>query len=151
LAFVRYDNDRTYVATVLELAVNRRTGQIRVTDIWCSHDCGQIINPDGTRNQIEGGIIQTVSRVLMEELKFDRQKITSVDWNTYPILRFPDVPNIHISLIDRPEAPPWGAGEMAPATIPAAISNAVFAATGARLRSVPFLPEKTLAAMKRQA
>ncbi|QET01547.1 xanthine dehydrogenase family protein molybdopterin-binding subunit [Cupriavidus pauculus] len=151
LAFVRYDNDRTYVATVLELAVNRKTGQIRVTDIWCSHDCGQIINPDGTRNQIEGGIIQTVSRVLMEELKFDRQKITSVDWNTYPILRFPDVPNIHISLIDRPEAPPWGAGEMAPATIPAAISNAVFAATGARLRSVPFLPEKTLAAMKRQA
>lgn len=151
LAFVRYDNDRTYVATVLELAVNRKTGQIRVTDIWCSHDCGQIINPDGTRNQIEGGIIQTVSRVLMEELKFDRQKITSVDWNTYPILRFPDVPNIHISLIDRPEAPPWGAGEMAPATIPAAISNAVFAATGTRLRSVPFLPEKTLAAMKRQA
>lgn len=151
LAFVRYDNDRTYVATVLEVAVNRKTGQIRVTDIWCSHDCGQIINPDGTRNQIEGGIIQTVSRVLMEELKFDRQKITSVDWNTYPILRFPDVPNIHISLIDRPEAPPWGAGEMAPATIPAAISNAVFAATGARLRSVPFLPEKTLAAMKRQA
>lgn len=151
LAFVRYDNDRTYVATVLELAVNRKTGQIRVTDVWCSHDCGQIINPDGTRNQIEGGIIQTVSRVLMEELKFDRQRITSVDWNSYPILRFPDVPNIHISLIDRPEAAPWGAGEMAPATIPAAISNAVFAATGARLRSVPFLPEKMLAAMKRQA
>ncbi|WP_354677997.1 xanthine dehydrogenase family protein molybdopterin-binding subunit [Cupriavidus plantarum] len=151
MAFVRYDNDRTYVATVLELAVNRKTGAIRVTDVWCSHDCGQLINPDGTRNQIEGGIIQTISRVLMEELKFDTRKITSVDWNTYPILRFPDVPDIHISLIDRPEAPPWGAGEMAPATIPAAISNAVFAATGARLRSVPFLPEKMLAAMKRQA
>lgn len=151
LAFVRYDNDRTYVATVLELAVNRKTGQIRVTDVWCSHDCGQIINPDGTRNQIEGGIIQTVSRVLMEELHFDAHKVTSVDWSTYPILRFPDVPNIHISLIDRPEAPPWGAGEMAPATIPAAISNAVAAATGVRLRTVPFLPEKMLAAMKRQA
>lgn len=148
VAFVRYDNDRTYVATVLEVAVNRKDGHIRVTDIWCSHDCGQIISPDGTRNQIEGGIVQTVSRVLMEELKFDAQRVTSVDWASYPILRFPDVPNIHISLIDRPEAPPWGAGEMAPATIPAAISNAVFAATGVRLRSAPFLPEKMLAGLK---
>lgn len=148
LAFVRYDNDRTYVATVLEAAVNRKTGQIRVTDVWCSHDCGQIINPDGTRNQIEGGIVQTVSRVLMEELHFDAHRVTSVDWASYPILRFPDVPNIHVSLIDRPDAAPWGAGEMAPATIPAAISNAVFAATGVRLRSVPFLPEKMLAGLK---
>jgi len=148
LAFVRYDNDRTYVATVLEVAVNRKDGHIRVTDVWCSHDCGQIISPDGTRNQIEGGIVQTISRVLMEELRFDAHRVTSVDWASYPILRFPDVPEIHVSLIDRPEAPPWGAGEMAPATIPAAISNAVFAATGVRLRSVPFLPEKMLAGLK---
>ncbi|GJG97866.1 molybdopterin cofactor-binding domain-containing protein [Cupriavidus pauculus] len=148
LAFVRYDNDRTYVATVLEVAVNRKDGHVRVTDVWCSHDCGQIINPDGTRNQIEGGIVQTVSRVMMEELHFDTHRVTSVDWASYPILRFPDVPNIHISLIDRPEATPWGAGEMAPATIPGAISNAVFAAVGVRLRSVPFLPEKVLAGLK---
>lgn len=148
LAFVRYDNDRTYVATVLEVAVNKKDGHIRVTDVWCSHDCGQIINPDGTRNQIEGGIVQTISRVLLEELQFDAHRVTSLDWASYPILRFPDVPRITVSLIDRPEASPWGAGEMAPATIPAAISNAVFAATGVRLRSVPFLPPKLLAGLK---
>lgn len=144
-AFVRYDNDRTYVATVLDVAVDLKSGKIRVTDVWCSQDCGQVINPDGTRNQIEGGIVQTSSRVLLEEVRFDRDQIATIDWATYPILRFPEVPNISISLIDRPEAVPWGVGEMAPATIPGAVSNAVFNATGIRMRSVPFLPEKVLA------
>jgi len=128
--------------------VNRRSGQVRVTDVWCSHDCGQLINPDGARNQIEGGIVQTVSRTLMEELHFDRKHITSLDWASYPILRFPDVPRIHISLINRPDQTAWGAGEMAPTVVPAAISNAVFDATGWRLRSVPFLPAKVLAAAR---
>ena len=142
VAFVKYDNDRTYVALVTEVEVQKRTGQIRVLDVWCSHDCGQIINPDGARNQIEGGIVQTISRTLLEELQFDRTHITSVDWASYPILRFPDVPRIHISLINRPDEPSWGAGEMAPTVVPAAISNAVFDATALRLRSVPFLPGK---------
>ncbi len=145
VAFVKYDNERTYVALVAEVAVNRRSGQIRVLDVWCSHDCGQLVNPDGARNQIEGGIVQTISRTLVEELHFDRQRITSVDWASYPILRFPDVPRIHISLINLPEQPAWGAGEMAPTVVPAAVSNAVFDATGVRLRSVPFLPAKVLA------
>jgi nicotinate dehydrogenase subunit B len=146
VSFVKYDNERTYVALVAEVEVNQRSGQIAVKQVWCSHDCGQLINPDGARNQIEGGIVQTISRTLMEELKFDRSHFTSLDWASYPILRFPDVPKIHLSLINRPELPSWGAGEMAPTVVPSAISNAVFDATGLRLRSVPFLPAKVLAA-----
>ena len=146
MAFVRYDNERTYVALVAEVEVNKRSGHIRVTDVWCSHDCGQVVNPDGARNQIEGGIVQTISRTLMEELQFDRVNITSLDWASYPILRFTDVPKITVSLINRPDLPTWGAGEMAPTVVPAAISNAVFDAMGVRLRSVPFLPAKVLAA-----
>lgn len=146
VSFVKYDNERTFVALVAQVEVDRRSGQIRVTDVWCSHDCGQIINPDGARNQIEGGIVQTISRTLLEELQFDRSRFTSADWASYPILRFTGVPRIHISLINRPEQPAWGAGEMAPTVVPSAISNAVFDATGLRLRSVPFLPEKVLAA-----
>ena len=146
VSFVKYDNDRTYVALVAEVEVDQRSGQIGVKQVWCSHDCGQLINPDGARNQIEGGIVQTISRTLLEELQFDRGHFTSLDWASYPILRFPDVPKIHISLINRPELPSWGAGEMAPTVVPSAISNAVFDATGLRLRSVPFLPAKVLAA-----
>jgi nicotinate dehydrogenase subunit B len=146
VSFVRYDNDRTYVALVATVEVNRSSGQIRVTDVFCSHDCGQIINPDGAINQIEGGIVQTISRTLLEELHFDRSHFTSLDWATYPILRFTDVPKITVSLINRPELPAWGAGEMAPTVVPSAISNAVFDAMGVRLRSVPFLPAKVLAA-----
>lgn len=146
VSFVKYDNDRTFVALVAEVEVNRKTGGIRVTDVWCSHDCGQVINPDGAINQIEGGIVQTISRTLLEELQFDRTHVTSTDWASYPILRFPEVPRIHVSLINRPEMPVWGAGEMAPTVVPSAISNAVFDATGVRLRSVPFLPAKVKAA-----
>ena len=146
VSFVKYDNDRTFVALVAEVEVHRKTGAIRVTDVWCSHDCGQVINPDGAINQIEGGIVQTISRTLLEELKFDQTHVTSTDWATYPILRFPEVPRIHVSLINRPEMPVWGAGEMAPTVVPSAISNAVFDATGVRLRSVPFLPAKVKAA-----
>ncbi|AOB33433.1 isoquinoline 1-oxidoreductase [Bordetella sp. H567] len=151
VAFVRYDNERTYVAVVVQVEVDKRNGGIRVTDVWCSHDCGQVVNPDGVRNQVEGGIVQTISRTLMEQITFDRQKVTSLDWSSYPILRFTQVPAIHVHLIDRPEKPAWGAGEMAPTVIPAAISNAVFDATGVRLRSVPFLPDKVLAALKAPA
>ncbi|HEY0526051.1 MAG TPA: molybdopterin cofactor-binding domain-containing protein, partial [Stellaceae bacterium] len=111
-------------------------------------DCGQIINPDGVRNQVEGNVIQTVSRVLMEEVTFDRSMVTSLDWSSYPIITFPDVPEVVIDLIDRPKEKPWGAGEPSAAVIPGAISNAVFDATGARLRSVPFKPEKVKAAIQ---
>ncbi|HEV7619560.1 MAG TPA: molybdopterin cofactor-binding domain-containing protein [Burkholderiaceae bacterium] len=150
ISYVRYDGDRTYVAVVAEVEIDRSTGHIRVARMNVSHDCGQIINPDGTRNQIEGGVIQTVSRTLMEEIKFDRERVTSTDWASYPILKFPDIPEVHVDLIDRPGERAWGAGEMAPTVVPSAIANAIFDASGVRMRSVPFTPDKMLAAIKQK-
>lgn len=147
ISYVKYELVRTYIGAVAEVEVDRRTGVIRVPKFTLVHDCGQIINPDGLKNQIEGNVIQTVSRTLIEELKFDRSQVTSLDWASYPILKFPQVPDIVIELIDRPNEKPWGAGEPAAAVIPAAISNAVFDATGVRLRSIPYTPAKVLAAM----
>ena len=141
ISYVRYNNAITYVATVAEVEVNRTTGKIRVTKLYVAHDCGQIVNPDGVINQIEGGAIQTVSRTLMEEVKWSGSKITSVDWASYPILTFPEIPKVETVLIDQPGQPSWGAGEQTPTTIPAAIANAVFDASGVRLRTIPFIPE----------
>ena len=146
VSYCKYELVRTYVAVVAEVEVKRSTGEIRCTRFYISHDCGQIINPDGLKNQLEGNIIQTVSRTLKEELKFDRSMVTSLDWVSYPILTFAEVPEIVMDLIDRPTAPPWGAGEPAAAVVPSAISNAVFDAIGVRLRSVPFTPDKVKAA-----
>jgi nicotinate dehydrogenase subunit B len=148
VSYVKYELVRTYVGAVADVEVDRRTGAVRVKRFFVAHDCGQIINPDGLRNQIEGNVIQTVSRTLIEQLTFDRGKVTSIDWATYPILTFPDVPQVVIELIDRPKEKPWGAGEPTAAVVPAAIANAIHDATGARVRSVPFTPEKVLAAMK---
>jgi nicotinate dehydrogenase subunit B len=148
VTYVKYELVRTYVAVVAEVEVKRSTGEIHCTRFFIAHDCGQIINPDGLKNQLEGNIIQTVSRTLKEELKFSRSAVTSLDWASYPILTFPEVPQIVIELIDRPNAPPWGAGEPAAAVVPSAISNAVFDATGVRLRSVPFTPDKMKSASR---
>jgi nicotinate dehydrogenase subunit B len=147
LAYVKYELYRTYVAAVAEVEVNRDSGGLRVRRCFVVQDCGQIINPDGVRNQIEGNIIQTVSRALLEQVTFDRKMVTSLDWASYPILTFPDVPEVVIELIDRPEMPPWGSGEPSAAVVPAAIANAVFDATGKRLRSVPFTADKVKAAL----
>jgi nicotinate dehydrogenase subunit B len=138
----------TRVAVIAEVDVDRSTGKIWARKFTVAHDCGQIINPDGLKNQIEGNVIQTVSRTLKEELKFSRSAVTSLDWESYPILTFPEIPEIVMDLIDRPNAPPWGAGEPSAAVVPSAISNAVFDAIGVRLRSVPFTPEKVKAAPK---
>jgi CO/xanthine dehydrogenase Mo-binding subunit len=148
LSYVKYELNRTYVAGVAEVEVDRRTGRVRVPRFFVAQDCGQIINPDGVRNQVDGNVIQTVSRVLMEEVTFDRGAVTSLDWTSYPILTFPDVPEVVIDLIDRPTEKPWGAGEPSAAIVPAAISNAIFDATGVRLRSVPFTPAKVKAALQ---
>jgi CO/xanthine dehydrogenase Mo-binding subunit len=148
VAYVKYELVRTYVGAVADVEVNLKTGNIRVTKFHVAHDCGQIINPDGLRNQIEGNVVQTVSRTLIEELKFDRSRVTSVDWASYPILKFPDIPDVAIRLMERQNEKPWGAGEPTAAIVPAAIANAVFNATGVRMRSVPFTPEKVRAALK---
>jgi CO/xanthine dehydrogenase Mo-binding subunit len=148
LAYVKYELVRTYIGAVADVEVNVKTGKVTVTKFYVAHDCGQIINPDGLRNQIEGNVVQTVSRTLIEELTFDRSRVTSVDWASYPILKFPDVPDVAIKLIDRPNEKPWGAGEPTAAVVPAAIANAIFNATGARMRSVPFTPAKVQAGIK---
>jgi nicotinate dehydrogenase subunit B len=148
VSYVKYELARTYVAVVAEVEVDRAAGTIKVPKVYMAHDCGQIINPDGLRNQLDGNVIQMVSRTLIEELKFDRSHVTSLDWESYPVIRFPDVPEIVLDLIDRPNERPWGAGEPAAAVVPSAISNAVFDATGVRLRSVPYTPDRVKAAMR---
>jgi CO/xanthine dehydrogenase Mo-binding subunit len=148
LTYIKYELARTYVGAVADVEVNRRNGEIRVKHFSIVQDCGQIINPDGVKNQVEGNVIQTVSRVLKEEVTFDRSRVTSLDWASYPILTFPEIPDVDIELIDRPTEKPWGAGEPSAAVVPSAISNAVFDAVGVRLRSVPFTPAKVRAAMQ---
>ena len=132
----------TICGAVAEVEVDKATGQVTVKRFTLSHDCGLIINPDGLKNQIEGNIIQGVSRALMEEVKFDASGIKTLDWNSYPVIRFPAVPEIEIVLINRPEMPALGGGEPSSAPIAAAIANAIFDATGVRLREAPFIPER---------
>ena len=148
IAYVRYNNTITYVATVAEVEVDRKSGHVKVLRLVVAHDCGQMINPDGVLNQIQGGAIQTVSRTLMEDVQWHGSQIDSVDWASYPILRFGNVPKVEAVLIDRPGQPTWGAGEQTPTTIPAAIANAIFDATGARLRQIPFTPARINAALQ---
>jgi CO/xanthine dehydrogenase Mo-binding subunit len=147
IAYMRYKQAENYVAIAMEVAVDRASGKIEVQRISCAHDCGLIVNPDGLRNQVEGCILQTLSRALYEEVKFDRSRVTSVDWSSYPILRFPEVPPVDVALIDRPEIPPVGAGEAATAPVAAALANAIFDATGVRLRAVPFTPARVESAL----
>ena len=151
VAYVRYEGNRTYVALTAEVEVERATGRVHVRRICVSHDCGLVVNPDGLRNQIEGGIIQTVSRTLLEEVKFDRNRVTSTDWASHPILRFSEVPDILIDLVERPNERPWGAGEPVAAVVPSAIASAIHDATGVRLRTIPFTPERVLAALRQGA
>lgn len=147
VAYVHYKHNETYVAIAMEAAVNAKTGAIRVQRVACAHDCGMMVNPDAVRAQVEGCILQTLSRTLLEEIMFDRTGVTSLDWRSYPILAFPEVPEIRIDLIDRPREPILGAGEAAAAAVPAALANAVFDAVGIRLRTVPFVPKQVLSLM----
>ncbi len=144
-AFAKYKNQMAYVACVADVAVERGSGVIRVQKVAAAVDCGETINPDGMRNQVEGGIIQAVSWSTKEHVHFDRTRILSRDWSGYPILTFPEVPAVEISLIDRPGERALGVGEASCGPAAAAIANAVFHATGARLRDMPLLPERVLA------
>jgi CO/xanthine dehydrogenase Mo-binding subunit len=142
VAFVQYDRTEAYVAAVADIEVNPMDGKVRVQRVVIAHDCGLIINPDGLKNQIEGNVIQATSRTLNEEVKFDRSMVTSLDWTGYPILKFSEIPEIIVELINRPDQPAVGAGEATNSAIPAAIANAIFDATGTRLRTIPFTPER---------
>jgi nicotinate dehydrogenase subunit B len=146
-SFVHYKHNESLVAIGMEVVVDRERGVIQVERVVCAHDCGLVINPDGVKAQIEGNIIQTLSRALHEEVRFDRARVTSLDWASYPIMIFSEVPRIEIALLDRRHEPPLGAGEASAAPVAAALGNAVFDATGVRLRTVPFTPERVRAAL----
>jgi nicotinate dehydrogenase subunit B len=138
----------TYVATVAEVEVNRKTGAVRVTRFVCAHDCGLIINPEALRTTIEANLIQSLGRSLKEEVTFDRSNVTSVDWITYPVARASDVPDrVEVVLINHPDLPSSGAGEPSSRATAAAIANAVFDATGARVRQAPLTPARVKAAV----
>ena len=142
----------TYVATVAEVQVNRRTGAVHVQRVVCAHDCGLIINPDGLRGVISANLVQSMSRALKEEVKFDETNVTSVDWVTYPIARASDIPDqVEIVLLSHPEDPAGGAGEPSSRPTAAAIANAIFDATGARVRQAPLTPARIKAALAAQA
>jgi CO/xanthine dehydrogenase Mo-binding subunit len=139
----------TIVAGIVEVEINRRTGHVRCTRAVVAQDCGLVVNPDAIRNQVQGGIIQNLSRGLMEEAKFDSQTITSLDWMTYPIIRFPDVPEkVEVVLLNRPDLPPMRVGEPGSESVWPALSNAIFDAVGVRLRQMPFTPARVQAALR---
>jgi nicotinate dehydrogenase subunit B len=151
IAYVHYKQAETYVAMGVDAEVEQATGAVRVLKVACAHDCGLMINPDAVRAQVEGCILQTLSRTLFEEVTFDRSRVTSTDWASYPILTFPDVPKLDITLIDRRHERPLGVGEAAAAPVAAAVGNAIFDATGARLRRAPFTPARVKAALDQRA
>jgi nicotinate dehydrogenase subunit B len=159
IAFQQYETEFSYAAAYVEVLVEQATGVVRVTRVVVAHDCGLIVNPDGLRNQIEGNVVQGISRTLKEQVAYGpvgntaHTGVTSVVWEgsqfnappQYSVLRFNEVPKIEIILIDRPTEPAWGAGEPTIGTIGGAIGNAVFAATGKRVRRLPMTPELVMA------
>jgi CO/xanthine dehydrogenase Mo-binding subunit len=142
IGFAKYKNLATYVAVIADVEIDRASGRIAVPRVYAAVDAGQIINPDGLENQIEGGIVQSMSWTLKEEVRFDPTEISSRDWDTYPILTMPEVPLVEIELINRPEERSLGAGEAAQGPAAAAIANAFAAATGKRLRDLPLTPAR---------
>jgi nicotinate dehydrogenase subunit B len=132
---------------VADVQVDRISGRVRVSKIVIATACGRIINPQGLRHQVQGAVLQGVSRSLFEAVKFDRSHVTSLDWQSYPVLTFPDVPDIETVLLDERDVEPSGAGELATVPVAAALSNAIFDATGVRLRQVPFTPDRVKTAL----
>jgi len=147
-AFARYKNMAAYLATAFEVEVDRESGRVRVVRVVAAVDSGEAVNPDGIRNQIEGGILQALSWSLYEAVTFDASRITSVDWATYPILGFRNLPDtVDVHVITRPGQPFLGTGEAAQGPAAAALANAVADATGARIRELPFTSSRVKAAI----
>jgi len=137
----------SWCAWVADVEVDLDTGKVRVTHVVAGQDCGLMINPDGVRHQVQGNVIQTVSRTLKESVSFDQNGVSSLEWGAYPILKFTELPEVDVVLMPPDGNPPLGSGESASVPGPAAIANAIFDATGLRLREAPFTPERVLAAL----
>jgi len=147
IGFAKYKNLATYVAVIADVEVDRTSGVVRVPRVYAATDAGLIINPDGLVNQIEGGIIQSTSWTLKEEVRFSAEGIQSHDWQTYPILTMPEVPHVEVELINRPAERPLGSGEASQGPTVAAIANAFAHATSRRLRDLPYTPGRVKAAL----
>src|SRR5262249_3919666 len=144
LGFARYSNEAAYAAVVVEVEAG---AAIKVVRAVAAVDCGRTINPDGVSNQVEGGIVQAVSWVLKEQVRFDRTRITTRTWDDYPILRFSEAPSVEVTIIDRPDQPSLGMGEAVAGPTAAAIANAVFDVIGIRVRDLPLTRERVIAAI----
>jgi CO/xanthine dehydrogenase Mo-binding subunit len=144
LGFARYKGSSAWCAAVAEVAAE---AEIRVTRLWLAVDAGEVVNPDGAANQVEGGAVQAVSLALKEAVTFDSRTVTSTSWETYPILRFSEVPAVEVRLLDRPDQPPLGVGECATGPVVAAVANAIHDALGVRVRHMPFTAETIARAM----
>lgn len=152
ISCVLYEGDNGYCALVAEVEVNQGTGEVAVKRLVVALDCGPVSNPDGLRNQIEGGALQGLSRALLEEVAWDERKVTAIDWASYPSLSlgYP-APSVECVLVERPDAPAAGAGETSITVVAAAVGNAIHDATGARLRRLPFTRERVKAALAERA
>ena len=144
IGFAQYKNLGCYVAVIVQVAVAET---VRVERAWAAADVGQVINSDGVINQVEGGIVQALSWTLKERIDYDREGVTSRNWDDYPILTFAEVPEVEVALIDRPERPPLGAGEGASGPTAGAIGNAIFNALNVRIRDMPITRERLISAL----
>jgi CO/xanthine dehydrogenase Mo-binding subunit len=141
---------QSWGAAVAEVEVNRQTGKVKIVHLYGALDAGQVVNPRIVEAQIQGQLVQTASRMLLEEVKFDEHGVTSLDWNSYPVLRFEDCPQVTPVIVQRMDKPSSGAGEETMAACAAAIANAFFDATGVRMEEYPFTPARVLAALKKK-
>jgi CO/xanthine dehydrogenase Mo-binding subunit/aerobic-type carbon monoxide dehydrogenase small subunit (CoxS/CutS family) len=148
VGFAHYGLRETIVAVIADVEVDRTSGEVWVTQVCVAQDCGFMVNPDGVLNQVQGNVIHAVSRALKEELRYSRARVTSLDWDKYHTLRFPEIPEIKVELIQRLNMPPSVVGEIASVPMIGAIANAICDASGVRMREAPFTPERVLRALK---
>jgi CO/xanthine dehydrogenase Mo-binding subunit len=144
LGFARYKNRSAYCAVIAEVEV---AATLRVRRVFAAVDAGQVVNPDGLKNQIEGGIVQAISWTLKEQLPWDRDRVLARSWESYPILHFNETPEVEVSIVNRPGEPALGVGECAAGPTAAAIANALFNAIGVRARDLPLTPDRVARAM----
>ena len=142
VAYTRSGVRPTYVGVVVDARVDLDSGNVDIDKVFVAHDCGYMVNSDGVLNQVQGNIVHALSRALFEQVHYTRAGVTSLDWNEYPVIRFKNVPEIAVKLMQRPDLEPSVVGETSSIPVVAAVANAIFDATGKRMRVAPFTPER---------